>query len=151
MRSNSVCENCQGKGMGKKPGGKAGQGEGEGEGEDEGQEGEGQAKGNRPGKGGTSRGRGDAELTWGVENEKEGIKFKETVLPPGFKEMPKEEILRLTKKDPEADPAASAPRDGSRDQTDTAGRQSWNRSLKPRHQQVIRDYFKSDKPHGATP
>ncbi len=155
MRSNSVCENCQGKGMGKKPGGKAGQGEGEGEGEgeDEGQEGkgEGQAKGNRPGKGGTSRGRGDAELTWGVENEKEGIKFKETVLPPGFKEMPKEEILRLTKKDPEADPAASAPRDGSRDQTDTAGSQSWNRSLKPRHQQVIRDYFKSDKLQSETP
>lgn len=143
MRSNSLSENARGKGQGRQPGVEPGDGPGEGEAEGEG-EGQGQKSDtNKTGKGGASRGRGDAELTWGVENEAEGIKFQETVLPPGFQEMPKEEILRLTKKDPKEDPAAEAARGEAREATDTAGSQSWNRSLKPKHQQVIRAYFKT--------
>jgi hypothetical protein len=75
--------------------------------------------GNRPGKGGVTRGRADAELTWGEESDLAGVKFKETVLPPGIQDSPKDEVL----------------------QGAASGSAAWNRKLSPRHREVVRKYF----------
>ncbi|MGD9856102.1 MAG: hypothetical protein AB7U20_14250 [Planctomycetaceae bacterium] len=99
--------------------------------------------GNRPGKGGVTRGRGDAELTWGDEADDAGVKFKETVLPPGLQDAPKEEILDVTYSAPEVDPAAAAARSAARTVEPSAGRETWERTLRPRHREVVRQYFNS--------
>ncbi len=126
----SACEKCQG--------GDGGNCEGE-----QGKEGSSETSSEKPGRGGTNRGRGDAELTWGDDNDESGLKFKETVLPPGFQEMPKEEIYKLARTAPNEDVADAAPRDESRVVGPQAGSESWNRTIKPSHQRVIQKYFQS--------
>ena len=49
-------------------------------------------------------------MSWGEESDRQGVKFKETVLPPGFREDPQEEVRGLSFAPPETKPAASAPR-----------------------------------------
>ena len=121
-----------------------GQCNGEGEGENEG---EGQSSGSRkdgdgnPGRGGVNRGRGDAELTWGDEAEREGVRFKEVVLPQGALDDPKDEILRVERTAPTDEPAASAPRSTGREQDPTAGRATWNRRVSPKHREVVKKFF----------
>jgi hypothetical protein len=96
-----------------------------------------------PGRGGINRGRGDAEMSWGDESDEQGTKFKETVLPPGFSEEPKDDILGLSFAPPEEDVAASAPRARGRDDGPTGGQDTWDRQLRPRHREVVRRYFRS--------
>ncbi len=97
--------------------------------------------GNKPGRGGVSRGRADAELTWGDESDDAGVKFKETVLPPGLVDQPKDETVGVTRSAPEVDPSASAERGAAREVDPTTGRETWNRTLRPRHRSVVRQYF----------
>ena len=118
-----------------------GQGEGEGEGKEEGDE---EKDGNNPGKGGTSRGPGTAELTWGDESKFEG-KFTETVLPPGSSDKLREEVLGQNAVTPEVKVADSAPRSASREATVATGNESWNRNVRPRHRTVLKKYF-DEKP-----
>jgi hypothetical protein len=98
-------------------------------------------QGSRPGRGGISRGRADAELTWGDESDAAGTKFKETVLPPGMQDQPKEDVLGITKSAPQVEPATSQPRSAARDSDPTAGRETWDRTLRPRHRGVVRKFF----------
>lgn len=99
--------------------------------------------GSRPGRGGVSRGRGDAEMTWGDESDEAGVKFKETVLPPGLMDDPKDDVLGITQSAPEVAPAESITRDSARAIDPAAGRETWNRTLRPRHRGVVRQYFDS--------
>lgn len=96
---------------------------------------------NKPGRGGVNRGRGDAELSWGDEADENGVKFKESVLPPGFLDKPKEEVIGITKAEPTVDPAPSAPRGAAQNADPASGSETWNRSLRPRHRSVVRKYF----------
>ena len=100
----------------------------------------------RPGKGGVTRGRGDAELTWGDEADKQGVKFKEVVLPKGMQDRPKDEIIALERTAPNDEAAESAPRSAPRADEAAAGETTWNRKLAPRHRNVVRRYFDSAKP-----
>ncbi len=88
-----------------------------------------------------TRGRGDAEMTFGDESDRQGAKFKEVALPPGALDDPANQLLKITGRDPKADPAASAPRSAARKQGPAAGRTSWNRRLRPRHRGVVQKYF----------
>lgn len=117
----------------------AGQCEGEGE-----CEGGACKAGNRPGKGGVTRGRGDAEMTWGEESDLAGVKFKETVLPPGIQDSPKDEVLKVDLVAPNETPAATAERAAARDQGAASGSAAWNRKLSPRHREVVRKYFDAE-------
>jgi hypothetical protein len=101
--------------------------------------------GNRPGRGGVSRGRADAEMIWGDESDEAGVKFKETVLPPGLQDDPQDEVRGITRSAPEVDPAAAVSRGAARDVDPAAGRETWNRQLRPRHRDVVRQYFDSAK------
>lgn len=98
---------------------------------------------NKPGRGGVTRGRGDADMTWGDESDATGTKFKETILPPGMQDQPKEELLGITKSAPEVDPASTQTRSAARDTDPTAGRETWDRTLRPKHRGVVRKFFDS--------
>ena len=100
-------------------------------------------KSNRPGRGGITRGRGDAELTWGDESDEQNTKFKETVLPPGYLDKPQEQIVSINPMAPEVYPSAEAPRARGRDSDPASGRETWNRNLRPKHRDVVRNYFDS--------
>jgi hypothetical protein len=95
----------------------------------------------KPGRGGVNRGRGDANLTWGDEAEANGAKFKEIVLPPGTPDEPNKEVISQSASAPEVEPAADAPRAGGQAAGPETGRQTWNRTLRPRHRAAVRRYF----------
>lgn len=99
----------------------------------------------RPGRGGVSRGRGDAELTWGSESDEQGIKFKAVVLPPGFQEDPQEEVLGVRLTAPPVNPAPPSERSAARRFDPATGRETWDRQLRPRHKGVVKHYFQSDR------
>jgi hypothetical protein len=101
---------------------------------------------NRPGRGGVTRGRGDAELTWGDEADKQGTKFKEVVLPKGFLDQPKDDVVAVQKSAPNEEAAADAPRSARRDDEAAAGQTTWNRKLNPRHRNAVRKYFDAKTP-----
>ncbi len=126
---------------------KSGCNSGECEGESE-CEGEGlcNRSGNRPGRGGVTRGRGDAELTWGDEADKQGTKFKEVVLPKGFLDQPKDDVVAVQKSAPNEEAAADAPRSARREDEAAAGQATWNRKLNPRHRNAVRKYFEAKTP-----
>ena len=104
------------------------------------------AASNRAGRGGVNRGRGDAELTWGDEADKQGTKFKEVVLPKGILDQPKDDILALQKAAPNAEAATDAPRSARREDEAAAGQATWNRKLNPRHRNAVRKYFDAKTP-----
>jgi hypothetical protein len=100
---------------------------------------------NRPGRGGVTRGRGDAELTWGDESDKQGTKFKEVVLPRGSQDDPKDDIVAIQKSAPIEEPGSDAPRSARRSDEAAAGQTTWNRKLNPRHRNAVRKYFDTVK------
>lgn len=91
-----------------------------------------------------TRGRGDAAISFGKESDEQRVKFQETVLPPGLFDQPKDETVRVTSREPEVAPAASAPRTAGRQFAPASGRETWNRRLRPRHREVVRKYFDSE-------
>jgi hypothetical protein len=128
-----------------KSGCKSGECEGEGECESEGLC-KSNSAGNRPGRGGVTRGRGDAELTWGDESDKQSTKFKEVVLPKGFLDQPKDDVVAVQKSAPNEEAAAEAPRSARRNDEAAAGQATWNRKLAPRHRNAVRKYFDAKTP-----
>lgn len=108
----------------------------------------GQRAGGMPGRGGITRGRGDADLTWGDESTLEGTKFKESVLPPGMLDKPRDEVVGVTIAAPETDVADSAPRSAARAATAASGDETWKGTVRPRHRSVVKRYFdkQAEKP-----
>tara|TARA_R110002072_G_scaffold173600_2_gene328401 strand:- start:192170 stop:193627 length:1458 start_codon:yes stop_codon:yes gene_type:complete len=101
----------------------------------------GQCAGGNPGSGGISRGRGDADLTWGDESSLENTKFKESVLPPGMLDKPRDEVVGITIATPETDVAGTAPRSAARAATAASGDETWKGTIRPRHRSVVKRYF----------
>jgi hypothetical protein len=101
----------------------------------------GQCAGGAPGSGGISRGRGDADLTWGDESSLENTKFKESVLPPGMLDKPRDEVVGITIAAPETDVAGPAPRSAARAATAASGDETWKGTVRPRHRSVVKRYF----------
>lgn len=97
-----------------------------------------------PGRGGVTRGRGDASLNYGHETDEQGAKFKETVLPKGFQDNPGDEIVSTTLAPPKEEVADAAPRGPERLSDPSTGQATWNRKISPKHRAVVKGYF--DKP-----
>lgn len=134
------CSNCK-SGQCRKPGDCEG---GECEGNGQGQSGD-RKQGNRPGKGGITRGRGDADLLFDDETERQGARFKEVVLPKGFLDQPKDDVVSVQKRAPEELSVDSAPRSAQHEVDPAAGQATWNRKLSPRHRNSVRKYFDSQQ------
>ena len=117
-------------------------GEGEGECESEGLSDQpGADKDGKPGRGGINRGRGDAEMSYGDEANENGVKFKETILPPGFADKPKDEITGVQLIAPNEDSTTAAAKGAQRAIDASSGNATWNRKLSPKHRNVVRKYF----------
>jgi hypothetical protein len=84
-------------------------------------------------------------MIYGDESDPKNTKFKEVVLPPGFVDDPKNEIMGIRKTAPDENPAESAPRSARRQADPASGRETWKRTLRPRHRNVVRKYFDSRK------
>jgi hypothetical protein len=93
-----------------------------------------------PGRGGVTRGRADAELTWGQETAPFD-RFKATPLPPGAARSPDDwaPMVELPGA-PQAAPELSASA-GARQYGDAIGQGAWRRALAPRHQSAVKKYF----------
>jgi hypothetical protein len=98
---------------------------------------------------GGTRGGDATKLTWGDEAEANGAKFKEIILPPGTPDQPDKEIISQSASAPEVEPAANAPRAAGPAAGAETGRQTWNRTLAPRHRAAVRSYFDSRSPDRA--
>ena len=96
--------------------------------------------GAEPGRGGISRGRADADLTWGKETAPFD-RFKPQALPPGAPRSPDDwapvvELPGAPAENPSRATAATA-----RQYAAAAGQAAWRRTLAPRHQAAVKKYF----------
>ncbi len=96
---------------------------------------------NKPGNGGVTRGRGDAEISYGDESDEQGTKFKEIALPPGYLDEQSDQVSKITLTAPNETPADSVTRQAPRAFEGETGREVWKRPLSPRHRQVVKGYF----------
>jgi hypothetical protein len=99
------------------------------------------AGGNRPGRGGITRGRADAQLTYGQESLPTD-RFKAQALPPGYVRSPDDwaPIVNMPGA-PNVAPEVSG-RAAARAYAEDAGQAAWRRTLAPRHQSAVKKYFK---------
>ena len=98
------------------------------------------AAGNVPGRGGITRGRADAQLTYGGESLP-ADRFKAQALPPGYVRSPDDwaPIVSVPGA-PSVAPDASG-RAAARNYAEDAGQAAWRRTLAPRHQSAVKKYF----------
>lgn len=101
---------------------------------------DGDGKSGKPGRGGITRGRGDAELTYGKESAPFD-KFKTAALPPGAARSPDDwaPVAEMFGSPEEA--ASLSTSSAARQYADAAGNTAWRRTLAPRHQSAVKNYF----------
>lgn len=95
----------------------------------------------RSGQGAASRGRTDAELSWGHETDARAAQFKEMLLPKGPHDDPREEQATLKRSAPLEEVTASGARAARRSPEQAAGQATARRKLTPRHREAVRKYF----------
>lgn len=123
------------------PGEGEGEGTGEGEGEGEGEDGDG-----KPGKGGTSRGRGDAEMRWGKDAEMKDSKFKDQTQKADPKKAEGEQKVGQSISD--EDPAKNATHTGGYGTTAIGGRSagaSVSHPVSPQHRGTVKRFFEMER------
>lgn len=99
------------------------------------------AGGDLPGRGGVTRGRADATLTYGQESLP-AERFKAQALPPGYVRSPDDwaPVVNMPGA-PIVAPEAGG-RAAARAYAEDAGQAAWRRTLAPRHQSAVKKYFK---------
>ena len=140
-------ENAKQDKLKKESGSHQGEGEGEEGSSNNGKSGQMQSPGGeKPGRGGVTRGRADAEMTWGDEAPKMLNKFKEVELPKGTGKDPKDQIMGITKSAPTEKAGEVAPRGAQRNMDASAGSVTVNHKLSPRHRGVVQRFFEDPQP-----
>jgi hypothetical protein len=93
-----------------------------------------------PGKGGVTRGRGDAELSFGEMTREEGAKFKEKTLPPAaVSELQNSQLVGLSAAAPAVQTSVAA--HGALNQTAAGGGSAYTQTVLPRHKGAVKRYF----------
>lgn len=96
--------------------------------------------GGRPGKGGVTRGRGDAEMIWGEESPGRTDAFEPEQLPNGrFLDPEQSRQVGVSAAAPEVDPTAEAA--GTQPTAEAAARSAWRRRLAPAHRAAVKKFF----------
>jgi hypothetical protein len=94
----------------------------------------------QPGRGGVTRGRADAALTFGQETA-DFDRFKSHPLPPGAARTPDDWTPVVTLPGaPQEGPVLTGP-SVARQYSSGSGQGAWRRSLAPRHQSAVKKYF----------
>ena len=118
---------------------------GEGEGGGEGEEG-GDGEGDKPGKGGVSRGRGDAEMQWGKDAQMNGVEFKDHATDADPRKSEGEQKIGQSISD--EDPAKNMSRTDGYGQTAIGGRSagaSVSRPVSPQHRGTVKRFFEMER------
>jgi hypothetical protein len=96
--------------------------------------------GHFPGNGGVSRGRADAELTWGEETPGRTDQFEPEQLPDAKVLDPgSTAIVGVGARAPEVEPRAGG--SGLVEVQASAGKSAWKRRLAPRHRDAVKGFF----------
>lgn len=94
----------------------------------------------QPGQGGVSRGRGDAELTWGEESKGRTDQFEAKALDPAQSlDLEHSALLGVGAGAPNVAPEAESA--GGADVQGSTGKSAWRRRLAPHHRQAVKDFF----------
>ncbi|HEX7010441.1 MAG TPA: hypothetical protein VF184_10690 [Phycisphaeraceae bacterium] len=108
----------------------------------------------RPGRGGVSRGRGDAEMIWKTQaSSEEGVSFKEQVLPAASLEALRESrMVGVSQGTPQVDEAAGPSAGGALQGAAASGGSAVSHRVLPRHRATVQRYFdrQQDKPPMTT-
>ena len=98
-----------------------------------------------PGQGGINRGRGDAPLTWMEPSSKEGISFKEEVLPPASLNALKDsQRLGISLGAPEIETESGSHISGALDAAKGGEGQTTTQTVLPRHRSAVKRYFERE-------
>ncbi|MBW8035508.1 MAG: hypothetical protein FVQ79_07725 [Planctomycetes bacterium] len=98
--------------------------------------------GNRPGRGGISRGRGDAPMMWGDLSTKDNTKFQEKILPQANMAALKDSsLVGVSLGAPQVEQGAAYGGDGNLDISTAAGGQAKTHKILPRHRGTVKRYF----------
>lgn len=96
--------------------------------------------GSIPGRGGIDRGRADAPLTWGKESLPFD-RFKADALPPGAPRSPDDWAPLVELPGAPQESARPGANSIARQYAAAAGQTAWRRTLAPRHQSAVKEYF----------
>lgn len=95
-----------------------------------------------PGKGGITRGQGDAAMIWGDSTSEEGAKFKEQILPPTAIEALKDnQLVGVGIGAPSVETASSSSRSGALNEAATGDGSAFTQTILPRHRGTVKRYF----------
>jgi len=101
---------------------------------------------NRPGRGGITRGRGDAEMTWQQGSDTNDTKFKEIVLQPAaVSSLDQARLVGVSIGHPSVEGPAGASTPGALVGAATGGGSARRQVVLPRHRQSVRRYFQRDE------
>jgi hypothetical protein len=98
------------------------------------------ADGSQPGRGGVTRGRGDAEMTWGEESQGQLDQFEAKVLDPAHSlDVENSAVLGVGAAAPTVEPVAEGA--GNADVAVSTGKSAWRRRLAPHHRDAVKGFF----------
>lgn len=104
------------------------------------QEGDGDGSG-KDGKGGVSRGRGDAAMTWTDGSDENNAKFNEKALPPGsVAGLQDSQLVGLSASAPEVQKGNLAAH-GALNGSATGGGSAYTQTVLPKHRSAVKKYF----------
>ena len=96
-----------------------------------------------PGKGGISRGRGDAPMTWSAGTSEAGASFREQVLSPaGLAGLKDSRLAGVSRAAPAESGEPAAARPGALEGAATGGGSAHRQRLLPKHRHAVNGYFK---------
>ncbi|MCS7161218.1 MAG: hypothetical protein RMJ19_12165, partial [Gemmatales bacterium] len=96
-----------------------------------------------PGQGGVTRGRADAELTFGKPSSAEGVQFQPEALKPGPLHNLNTPLVEVRKIKPGTERREQSPGSGL-GQVQGVG-EGYERQILPRHRATVRQYFESGR------
>lgn len=94
-----------------------------------------------PGRGGVTRGRGDAPMTWKDPSSKEGVDFKEEALAPGAGSLKDSRLMGVSVGAPTAEAAGGPAKSGALGGAQSGGGAANTRTILPRHRGAVQRYF----------
>jgi hypothetical protein len=99
-----------------------------------------------PGRGGVSRGRGDAAMTWSQGANKEDVHFQEKVLPPGaVASLKASRMTGVSAGDPTAEKPGGGSTGGALGTATAGSGAAQGQLILPEHEKAVRRYFERGK------
>ncbi|MBL8859058.1 MAG: hypothetical protein JNL28_11165 [Planctomycetes bacterium] len=99
-----------------------------------------EGEGEGAGSGGVTRGRGDADMTWGAESNGDTERFEAKTLPSAeYRDPEHSAVVGVGAAAPTVEPVAEGA--GLTGVEASAGRAAWKRRLAPHHRRAVQTYF----------